>query len=1856
MSNQAYKNNKVMVKYIFILFFAVFGITTTMKADSYDTLWKQVDAAAQKDQPRTQMTLLEKIIRKADAERKYGHLLKAELLWADRLLMVAPDSLQACLQRIIAKEQAAVGKNPPLAAVYQAVLSKIHAQNPQLGERRVQLAADYRKKALSNPALLTGTKAADYMPFVEKGEDSKIFDHDLFSIIGLELEDYATLREYYVKSGNRRAACLCALYDLNQHRPQVIRDIEQSDYVKRLDGLLAQYGDLDVAGAVAVERYKAMKGAENIVVKQQIDYIDQALSKWSSWQGMNELRNERRRLTAPMLSSELTNMLVLPLRPTTVRFTEVRNLKQVNLQLTRLNVEGSTTLSPNSPADYKKILGLRVKNSQKTYSKGFPAHADYDIFADSLVIEPLPVGVYLLEMTSENSSVQPLRTLFHVSNLRVVSEALPGSRTRFVALNATSGQPVANAFLQLMPRQHARQRNQVGLMNVNTDEKGEFMYQSQHNNGAHSVFVYTEDDKACPDMGVWSNFSYYRNEKSVDYVNLYTDRSLYRPGQTVHVSALAFKNIAGHETHALATQPLALSLRNANGKVVKEVKLLTDDYGTASADFELPASELTGMYTIRSNFGSGGYVSFNVEEYKRPTFRIEFDEVTDAYKPGDEVEVVGRAKSFAGVPVQGAKVTYTIIRQPALWWRRYNLPAEQRKTIAAGELTTDGHGAFAIKVPLKMDEFEGNEAQRRQGRFYQFRIEATVVDVAGESHSGESILPLGTKPTALSCDLPKQVLKDSLRIIQFTFKNNAGKDVAAKVRYYIDNPANALLAATNQKVDVKKMVSKLPSGRHRLVAVCEQDTIDQEFIVFSWQDKRPCVPTHDWFYCSANEFPRDGKPVYVQYGASDDIYVLYTMISGEKVLESGAFTLNNEVQTRKLTYRNEYGDGILLNYLWMKEGNVYSHQVSIAKPLPEKQMDLKWTTFRDRLVPGQREEWTLHIAKAGRPVAKSQLMAVLYDQSLDQIRQHDWHFSPNLGRSLAHTSWCFLSGLRWSQFETSPYQNLSVKPLSLNRFYAGFESLYHSGGLFDTFNEVKFGGGPRRLLKTSAMAVEEMAFSRAMPMAAKSASGDEAVEAAADMDMKEDKKQGGAPAVQMRENLEETAFFYPALMSDAKGNVNIKFNLPESLTTWRFMGLAHDQMMNYGFLEAEIVAQKDVMVQPNMPRFVRSGDQVKISARIVNMSGNRQTGVARMVLADPESDEVVEQCSQEVTLPAGETISAVFDFQARDTHPLLVCRITVEGATFSDGEQHYLPVLPDHELVTNTLAFTQNRPGTLNIDLDKLFAVETPENRLTIEYYNNPAWLMLQALPTMAEVCEENAMSLASAFYANTLATHVLRQSPKIKDVVLQWKAEQGRETSLMSSLQKNQELKALLLAETPWVMAAEREEDQKQQLVHLFDEAALQHRLTTTLAKLQQLQRADGAWSWWKGMEGSPYMTQAVSEMLVRLNVMTSMQPTSRQMLDKSLEFLGTTLVREYEQMRKDEKRGIKKLRPSELVVRILYTLALDGRDLPQNVQTAQRYMLELLSKKTTEMTIYGKATAAVILAKNGYRTKAAEYLQSIREYTVYKEELGRYFDTPRAYYSWFDYRIPTVVAAIEAIKAIEPNDVKTIEELQRWLLHEKRTTCWDTPVNSVNAVYAFVDAQTPAFAEQPHAKLSLNGEQLPLPAATAGLGYVKTTMNGGSWRTLTVEKSSAGTSWGAVYAQFMQKTGDIDENVSGITVKREILGGGAPLQVGHKVKVRITIQADRDYDFVQVVDKRAACLEPVEQLSGYRNGCYVAPRDGTTAYYFNMLRKGKHVIETEYFIDRAGEYTSGTCTVQCAYAPEFSARSKAMRLRIEK
>lgn len=1786
------------------------------QAQSYNSLWKQVAEADRKDLPRKKAAVLQRIVTMADTERNYGQWLKASVEYAATINDVNPDSLEMVVD-VIAKRQK-TEKDAVAKAVLSAVLYKIYGEMGRRDKDSLKILTErYRQEAMAQPEKLAQVKADEYEPLVVKGYNAQVFGNDLLSVIGYETDNYKPLYDYYVKAGNRRAVCMTALELLKEYPDDLTKEkLRKSEKIHFIDSLINRYQDLDVAGEAAVYRYEKMREYADVTIEDKISYIHYALEKWGAWQGCNTLRNEEHSLTLPSFEVKVDNAMVRDDESAWLRLTDMRNVTSIDVNIYQTTLDGTTQLNPSDAKDFKKIKQKMKLMADRSVKKEYHGLPPYQLITDSVKIAPLPKGVYLIEVTSPNVT-DNVRMLYHVSNLFVVCTMLPDKEKYYTVVDSKSGKPVKNAKIEKESKKW------------------------------NNVYAYTDNDKAYKSSYI---SAYYYPGKTSTETNsqspVLTDRAIYRPGQTIHASTVLYATDSCFDAKVRAGIEVRATLYDANRKAVETKTLKTDDYGKCDVDFVIPKGRLSGKWRVSMHNSS---VMVSVEEYKRPTFRIEIPEVNEKYAEGDTVVVRATAASFAGVPVQSAKVSYTVSRQRALWWhpmlRGYWADDDFQQLLKTVEICsdstiTDGDGHFEVKVPIDMPQMKKSVAL-----FYHFKARVKVTDMAGETHEAELSLPYGTKATVLSSDLPSKILADSLTAITFHYRNAAGIDISSPMKYRIDG-GKWIEAHT---ITPCKLSKRLSSGKHTLEAVCEEDTIKAEVVTFNLDDKRPCVTTDDWFYVSDDHFADGKTPVTLQVGTSDkDAYVMYYLMAGDKIVEKGNTTISNQLINRKLTYKKEYGNGLTLCYSWVKNGKMHNHTASIKRPLPERNLDMTWTTFRDRLTPGQKETWTLNIKRPDGKPADASLFATMYDASLDMIAPHSLGFAYNPYVALPYMSVSGTRRMEESMMATAPTQWLKTITFQPSHFDTGLFGRFYTSSVY--LKQVMFGSVANPPEMSAKRLNAAMNYSR-VDMASAEVAIVADTRTPTDANGTKGKSDGQDDATAddaLRDNLSESAFCYPSLHTDSTGAVSIAFTLPEALTTWRVMGVAHTKDVMTGYIEGKTIAQKELMVLPNMPRFVRVGDRVFITSRISNMTTEKTKANATITLRDAETGETVLKTKQAVDIDANATSVVTFEFKPKKEQ-LLVCVIKAENGKHADAEQHYLPVLSDRQMITTSRTITQIVPGTQTVNLTEMKAKGGEVKNIMVEHTANPAWMVVQALPSVAVPTSDNVVDQCAALYANMLGKHVARLYPSVKSAVEIW---QQSDNAHDSRLQMNEGLKDIMLSETPWIADAESDNDRMMRLADFFDDNNINSRIESGMDKLGALQQGDGSFAWWKGMDGSLYLTVWVAEMLTRLSAMTG-DNAADDMLNKACAYLDAQLVKEMKEIKKQPKNS--RHYPTVNALRYMYVATLADRKLTGETKEAADYLLTLIKKDIKGQTIQEKAMTTVILAKRGDKSTAADYAKSLKEYLVKDDVMGMHYNTKRAVYSWRDYTIPTQTAAIEALQMVSPKDSMTISSMKRWLLGQKRTQVWDNVINTTDAVYAFLNGNAKALEHKNMAVVTVDGKKVDMEQGIKVLGYGKARISDNKAKSITIDKKEQGEAWTNVYVQSLTDVSTMDRTATGLSVKREIIGTGQQLKVGDKVKVRITITADRNYDYVQVADKRAACMEPVMQKSGYRQGCYAMVKDCATYYYINMMPKGTKVIETEYYIDRAGDYTMGACTVECAYAPEFRGADNGSKVSVK-
>ena len=1890
------------IRYLSLIVLLVMSVFAPMQAQTYDNLWKELEVLERKDLPKSVISEAMKIYDKAKAEQNVPQMMKAYLTAMQYRSLLTPDSLKvdmngleqwasqtgsmedkAILYSILGEMtmpadvkkglgylQASlkdkdrlllipVEKLRPMVRVGEA--SKRYFRDNLynlLARRAIQIMQQYRWQAAAkaNQTNSLSVDMTDMDQFVTY-QFVPVSDYDLTAAV---MQTYQSLLKAYDTETEREGWLLTGIDALNYLYRNFSGNFSNDVCQQELRKWIHTYPAVKTVPEAYLALAQFLQYQNNQVERLRI--VREGIAGYPRYEGINQLKNIEKEILNASLSLEIATAYPGEQQSVKVNY---KNLTGITLQLYKVNLPVTSAVLQNRTTHFES----KYARLQREEHFSLKPTTDYLNVDTTLTIQAPQAGIYFLKAVPDGKKGVSDGTLMNVTALKTIYRPLPDGTLELVVVDAVSGQPVSEAEVTIYTEkgggyspQQTYQADKQGTLKLDFLNSNKYWY------NAH-----TAADNAMPILNLWKNDYYYKESKRKEVLQLFTDRSIYRPGQTVYVSGLAYE-MEKDSTRVLADKKYTVSLYDANNNETGKVEVRTNGFGSFSGQFVLPSPCLTGYFSLRAADTS---VSFKVEEYKRPTFDVTFEPVKVEYQVGDSIEVVGMAKTFAGAPVQNARVHYNISRSYAWVWRFMGRGSARWE----GEAMTDADGKFSVPVHFEID------SDRRESPlwYYTYNIQADVTDGAGETQQANLSLPLGSTSMVLNMDnLPDNLVKEKKLEIKLTAMNLSGEPVDTPVTYQVvemeeqkdgqEKEGRKVLTGTVEanKSFVPEAIYALPSGNYRLKLSAKDTqgrecTASKNFLLFSLNDKRPPFVITDWFYQDGLEFDA-ASPATVYIGSSEkNVYLLYDVFAGNKRLESKRIELSDSVVSFRFPYKKEYGDGILVSMAFVKDGRLYSHNARIMKPAPEKKLQLKWTTFRDKLRPGQQEEWKLTVLYPDGSPAEAEMLATMYDASLDKIYSaHKLDFGVDFHYVVPLTYWNTSYMRNAYLYVDFPLKRLRAVPLEYS------ELIIPSTGRMEAM-VVGYGGSPRATLAGALKIRGRSAANAVMNQEAVTdmVLQEEMVETSAQekVEMGSSEELAETGDIQIRENFAETAFFYPQLRTNEKGEVSISFVLPESLTRWKFMGLAHTRNVDYGKIEATATASKEFMLQPNMPRFVRVGDKANIAASLMNLSDKGVKGTVRMELFNPETEKVFYSQKQKFDVKGGETGHVNFTFEVSDKYAVMACRMVADGDTFSDGEQRYIPVLTDKQWVTETVPLNVNGEGAHTFSLENLFnkhSKTASEQRLTVEFTAHPAWYAVQALPVVAHPQNEDALSWATAYYAHSLAAYIVKENPRIKQVFDSWKAQGGTKETFMSNLQKNQELKNILLAETPWLAEATNEAEQKQRIATLFDLNTMNSQLAVSVEKLGELQNADGAWSWYKGMQGSRYVTTQVMEMLVRLNALTHQDADSRMqpMIQKGFEYLGKQAAEEYKSMKEAEKKGAVGIRPSEQVLRYLYICALDGKA-PVD-EKVNRYFIDKLSGEGKELTIYGKALGAIILQQAGKVAEARLFMQSLMEYSVVTDEMGRYFDTPKARYSWFSYKIPTEVAAMEAIQRIT-KDTKAIDEMKRWLLKQKQTQTWETPIATADAVYALMaTGASDLLANTGGVEITLGKEVIRTPADDA-IGYIKKTVSGDvmNIKKVRVDKEGTGMGWGAVYAQYLESMDQIGEQGNGLSVSRQLYKGdealneSVPLKVGDKITVRLTVKADRDMDFVQIKDDRAACMEPLQAVSGFRwgngLGYYQATKDASTQFFIDQMRKGTYVIEYQVYVNRTGEYQTGIATVQSAYAPEFGGHTGGYRVMVE-
>ena len=1838
------------MKRILFLFAVLFLAVSSVTAQSYKKLWAAYQDAEDKDLPKTALEAVKKICEKAEQEKNAAQLIKGSFARYKMADDIAPDSGQVVKAEIMQLYKQET--RPVEHALWSHALAEQNS-SWRWSRRNAAETSFFAKEALKDLDALANAKYTSYDLLFTKGKDSKYYNNDLLHIFIQRFcnKEYFSTSErnaiygkaiaIYRQRGNREGTLLMMLDSISSADNHSGKLLESDEWLL-LNRMADQYRSLPLN----VRTYCAMiELNDHYYCNQPTDSVlvataERGVSLYGKQEGANPLRNFIDKMNLPSL-------YVSPIEshtyPGMVRKQTIKSSVIKNGEIRLYKLDGQDVMSIANCKNWRDLDRRLIRTDAFTINK----HIKYrETQQDFELASPAEPGIYAFSVYDGKDEMD--LTLVYCTRLKLIVYLMEHNKRRFVVVDTKSGDPILGAKVLVAQKKDGQY---TVIKELTGNDKGEYFYDEKDGDDYY-FFAQTADDRYLEPLSFSDIRKYGQRLLGINKkIYTYIDRGIYRPGQKVYVGGTVFSQ-DGDETQAVANTKVSISLFDANRQRVADTTAMTDDFGNYGAEFNLHKSGLLGTYRISATTaGASRDVSLEVQEYKRPTFTTEFEPVTRTYAPGDTVLLTGTVKTYTGLPVQGAKVHAITERRELLYWRYRGDELAEEKMIC--DTVTDADGHFSIPVIVK-------KGSNTYGRTL-LRTEATVTSLAGESHSCTNRLYVSYHKAFLDDNWPNTICKEQLPAINIHLLNANCENIPAKGTYVIRKDTIEFCRGTFSTEEPLRLkpTDCPPSGSYSVDLAIEHEgekykrTIRSFF--FSLEDKHPASNDVFWKYVKLNE--RGDSATVVVGSPKSNITMFYDVVTNEGLVESRRIQFTDTLYQFHLAYKPEYGDAARFDFAFVKDDGLYTADVTLKKPLPNKKIDLSWSTFRSELTPGQKEEWRLKVKNADGTPANAAVITRLYDASLDALIPYSWYFSHSFSREIPTTKWNSRSFSTTYLRGNYSYDHRSDKVLIFTHWTGG--KLYGVA-----YYEDAFAAAPLR------SAVREKQVGR-MLVDEQENVNETKTEGSGDDD---------ATNVSPRTNFNETAFFYPSLRTDDDGEVTINFTLPESLTQWNFLAFAHTQDMNYGFLSDKVVARKLFMVQPNMPRFVREGDKAQIPVMLTNIDEKDIRGEVVCQFLDADTQKPLQTLRKKFDLAAGKSDAAMFDIDVSKLggSGVVICRITGKGGNFSDGEEHYLPILTSREQVISTLPFSMKNSGTETLKIDTLWSdsKDIANKVLTVEISSNPTWYVVNTLPVLADRECLTSDSWATRLYAVLLAKHIADSNPAIKKA---FKPSEN-DKSWASVLNRNEDLKITLLNESPWVRESQRETERVNALASLFDDNENAAKVNNTLTNLQKLQNADGSWSWCPLSPGSPYITSRICVILARLQKLTGDTKTKR-MFNDGMNYLTTEMHKYVEEMKKYKYKGC-----SYLGLNYLYALALtEGKPMDRKNKKDIQYLLERVKENVSGQDMYTKSHSAVVLSYYNEKESADIALQSLMEHTVSTPEKGRYFDTRRAPMTYSSYRIPSQTSTMEAITFMGNGKyVDELKDMRLWLMQSKRTQMWETSSSTLDATYALLlNSGSQAVSDLKKETLPvhytlLQGKKFIDGNTSAGakggetVGYYcdkYTTPDKTCADRIELKKHDDGLSWGGIYASYTLPLEQVVGKGQGFQISRTIemedngkwrpVNTGEVLKKGQNVRMTFTIKTERDFDYVTIRTGRAACLEPVDQISDYKwtsaGGAYREVRDADTKFFFEKFAKGTHVLTETMRIDRGGVYQCAPARIQCMYSPEYQAITSGTTISAE-
>lgn len=1752
------------------------------------------------------------------------------------------------------------------------------------------------RTAMSDPAMLKITplyKVEKYFSrellYIDRAPT--LFDYLSYNLIDMMLEfnDRAAVdriyRDLIAFRANQSERNLLIMAELDYLRFKESTDEPNSGisekYLTQLDSLALIYHNDPAVVEILAEKAGYYLKTVQLSGHKRIAYriCEEGISRFPLYERIALLLNLQSQITAKTINSKHQRII----KPRTEQKINVwtTNVAELVMEVYRIEADGKEYISnqQNRRRTEEKELPRQLI---ETRIVTIPYNPDFSDVETTLTLRTGDYGIYeyVLFPKGDWDAKRLCKGEFTVTDFSFMRRSVEKDKTDYYVLDRISGQPVKDVTLtRFKSKWNGNSYDLATDTTLLTDRKG--WAQLESNNSNQYVLFSKGADHHFFTQSI--NDYYYRAQESDPdkrKTTILTDRSLYRPGQTVYYKAIAYQSNAQKE-QVQTNIILFANLIDANGKQIATQKIRTNEFGSAAGGFVLPVGGLNGNYRIEIDQSS---TSFKVEAYKRPTFEVKLEKPTTEMRFDDSIHVTGTVKAYAGYQLPGARISYSIKQNAHHFWRWiYDF---EEKIVDTGSLITDANGQFIVSfVPRRVNDVPGIPGRQS----YYFSIEIDATDTRGETQQGSITLPVSDQSLFILAEIPERVDKHKQSGFKISTETILGEKIDKVIRYrlykthetgdYSENISNdssyvngALVGegdyfTQKEKLDLK--VDQLSSGRYRLV-LRTTDNHEEEvrsehlFILYGANDRRPAVKTYSWINESTIVM-ETGRTARVRFGTSvSNANVLYELIHDGKVIESKWISINNRIKTFKFRFDEEYSSGVEMRFSFIRDERLITSSVSIKEKPVEKKLTPTLTVFRDKLLPGEEATWTVTIPEEqGR---KAELLVGMYDASLDAIYAHRWMFNPNYQKPYHYTP-------DWnSGWQTRGRGRSNIMRPMREYPQPGMNEYQLYGLSLSQYSPIRY----KRNMRIQGSEFENIVVHSVSDALQGKVAGLETESIEEDSDLVfQIVSSAQPPKPTIRTNFNETAFFYPQLHCDEEGNFSFSFTAPESLTRWNMKMLAHTPDLYHGQAQTEVVTTKDLMVQLNMPRFVRSSDKLVLKASVVNLIDSTLRSTVRLSLIDPATNQALPGVEQiELTIEAKSTAIAVWELPALGHIDQLICRVEAIAGRFSDGEQQWLMVLPDEVLVTETLPMTikGQELKTFHFEALEEKAAEVETRQLTLEFTSNPVWYALQALPVLSEPKNESSIDYFMAWYANAYAAQLLKQQPELVEGLKQLIKNEDPTSLMESPLSKNEELKQFMLNETPWLLEANNETEQMRRIALLFDENQQVHQRELFLKKLKELQQPSGAFTWYPGMGESRWVTQLILDRFRRIQDHTAAE---KQMIEKGLAWLDSETVREFRQLpvRIRNYDEIMTITPQELQY-MLIRQHYSAYPLPDETKEAWNYYLEQIEAYYKTFSLFAKAQAAQILDQADRKELSALILKSLKEMAIKSPEEGMWWSTQSGRFRWHERPLAVHTRILESFNLLT-DDQEAIDAMKLWLVRQKQSQQWESTLVTLDAVAALSSTGSNWTTRPNRFRLISGNEELKIGGQSALTGYSKQIITADqAAKGITVAPASSNSNapaWGAMYWQYYQKIDQLTSTGSGMQIDKkhfllrivdnqrilEILDGKT-LKTGDRVVTRMVVTVDRNLEFVALKDQRSACLEPLEQLSGsaWKENVvyYRTVKDASTQYFFSHLPRGTYVFEDEYFVNNEGQFSGGAATIQCLYAPEYTATTGAGTIRV--